>query len=53
MKEAMKASIFQSQPGHIVDAILEENHAEPRHIPIKSPAPCNNLYFNMKPSLYM
>ena len=38
MKEAMK-SIYRPEPaGHIVDAILAENHAEPNHIPIKSPA---------------
>ena len=38
MKEAMK-SIYRPEPaGHIVDTILAENHVEPNHIPIKSPA---------------
>ncbi|MEC2557244.1 diglucosyl diacylglycerol synthase [Bacillus cereus] len=38
MKEAMKSIYLPEPAGHIVDAILAENHAEPRHIPIKSPA---------------
>ncbi len=38
MKEAMK-NIYRPEPAcHIVDTILEENHAEPNHIPMKSPA---------------
>lgn len=38
MKEAMK-SIYRPEPAdHIVDTILAENHVEPNHIPIKSPA---------------
>ena len=37
MKEAMK-SIYLPEPAGHIDAILAENHAEPRHIPIKSPA---------------
>ncbi|MBO1581121.1 diglucosyl diacylglycerol synthase [Bacillus sp. XF8] len=38
MKEAMK-SIYRPEPAcHIVDTILEENHVQPNHMPIKSPA---------------
>ena len=36
MKEAMR-SIYRPEPAcHIVDIILEENHVQPSHIPIKS-----------------
>jgi len=32
-------SIYRPEPAdHIVDTILAENHVEPNHIPIKSPA---------------
>ncbi|MDZ5607160.1 diglucosyl diacylglycerol synthase [Bacillus pseudomycoides] len=38
MKEAME-SIYRPEPAcHIVDTILEENHVQPNHMPIKSPA---------------
>ncbi|WP_426980447.1 diglucosyl diacylglycerol synthase [Bacillus pseudomycoides] len=38
MKEAMKG-IYRPEPAcHIVDTILEENHVQPNHMPIKSPA---------------
>ncbi|WP_459502210.1 diglucosyl diacylglycerol synthase [Bacillus sp. C1] len=38
MKEAMK-SIYHPEPAcHIVDAILEENHVQPNHMPIKPTA---------------
>lgn len=38
MKEAM-GSIYRPEPAcHIVDAILEENHVQSNHMPIKSPA---------------
>ncbi|MDM5186967.1 diglucosyl diacylglycerol synthase [Bacillus sp. DX4.1] len=38
MKEAIK-SIYRPEPAcHIVDAILEENHVQVNHMPIKSPA---------------
>lgn len=44
MKEAMKSIYLPEPAGHIVDAILAENHAEPRHIPIKSPALAQSFY---------
>ena len=38
MKEAMK-SIYRPEPAvHIVDTILEENHVEIQHMPVRSPA---------------
>ncbi|MEI4622625.1 diglucosyl diacylglycerol synthase [Bacillus pfraonensis] len=38
MKEAMR-SIYRPEPAsHIVDTILEENHAQSNHMPMKSPA---------------
>ncbi|HDR7213350.1 TPA: diglucosyl diacylglycerol synthase [Bacillus cytotoxicus] len=38
MKEAM-GSIYRPEPAvHIVDVILEENHAQTNHVPMKSPA---------------
>ncbi|MCI0767678.1 diglucosyl diacylglycerol synthase [Bacillus sp. TL12] len=38
MKEAMR-SIYRPEPAsHIVDAILEENHEQSNHMPMKSPA---------------
>ena len=48
MKEAMKSIYLPEPAGHIVDAILAENHAEPRHIPIKSPALAIIFLLNMK-----